>query len=243
MASRIGEIQYSSKPSRVTTQENPADPPTTGAAVARLKQSEMSWQVPTFLSKDQGTWPKTKTDPSPEAAMEVRKKIKTTVEPVQESTLSALMTETPSRLQPSRFPSWRKLVRFREWVGRFVNNCRIHINERSYGGLACQEIADAEIEITKKVQQEAFHEYYKTLGEQKALPSNSKLLSLKLVLDEDGLLRSDSRLSYADYLPFDARFPVILLRKNSVTRLIVKSFHEGINNSAGTNHTLSLLSS
>ena len=71
---------------------------------------------------------------------------------------------------------------------------------------------------------------------QKALPSNSKLLSLKQVLDKDGRLR------YPDYLPFDARFPAILPRKNSVTRLVVKSFHEGSNHSAGTNHTLSLLS-
>ena len=110
-----------------------------------------------------------------------------------------------------------------------MNNCRIHINERSYGELGCQEIADAEIEIIKKAQQEEFHEDYKASVIQKALPSNSKLLRLKPVLGEDGLLQSDGRLRYANYLPFDARFPVILPRKNSVTRLIVKSFHEGSN--------------
>ena len=54
---------------------------------ADLPTSEMWWRGPTFLSKDQQTWPKTKTDPSPEAAMEVRKKMKTSGEPVQESTL------------------------------------------------------------------------------------------------------------------------------------------------------------
>ena len=67
----------------MTTQENPAHLPTRGAAVAELKQSEMSWRGPTFLSKDQETWPKTKTEPSSEAAVEVWKKIKTTGEPVQ----------------------------------------------------------------------------------------------------------------------------------------------------------------
>ena len=134
-------------------------------------------------------------------------------------------------------------MRVRARVGRFLNNCRIHINERSYGELGCQEIADEEIEIIKKVQQEAFHEDYKALVKQKPLPSNSKLLSLKSVLDKHGLLRSDGRLRYANYLPFDARFSVILPRKNSVTRLIVKSFNEGSNHLAGTNHTLSLLSS
>jgi len=62
------------------------------------------------------------------------------------------------------------------------------------------------------------------------------------ILDEDGLLRSDGRLRYADYLPFDARYPVILPRKSWVTRLIVKSYHERSNHAVGTNHTLSLLS-
>ena len=133
-------------------------------------------------------------------------------------------------------------MRVRAWVGRFVNNCRIHINKKSYWELGCQEIADTEIEIIKKAQQEAFHEDHNALVKQKALPTNSKLLSLKPVLDEDALLRSDGRLHYADYLPFDARFPVILPRKNSVTRLIVKSFHEGSNQSAGDNHSLLLLS-
>ena len=50
---------------------------------------------------------------------------------------------------------------------------------------------------------------------------NSKLLSLNPILDEDGLLRSDGRLRYADYLPSDARYPIILPRKSGVTRLIV----------------------
>ncbi|XP_068671293.1 uncharacterized protein [Montipora foliosa] len=93
------------------------------------------------------------TDPSPEATMEVWK---TSGEPMQELTLFALMQETPSRLQPSRFSSWRKLVRVRAWVGQFVNNCRIHINERSYRELGCQEIADVEIEIIKKAQRMHF---------------------------------------------------------------------------------------
>lgn len=127
----------------------------------------------TFLSKDQETWPKNKkTDPSPKAAMEVRKKLKMSGEPVQESTLFSLTPEIPSRSQPSGFPSWREVVRVRAWVWRFLNNCRIRINKRSYGELGCQEIGDAEIEITKEAQQEAFHEDYKALVKRKALTTS-----------------------------------------------------------------------
>ena len=80
VTNRIGEIHDSSSPSQwryMRTRENPADLPTKGTGVAELKQSEMWWRGPSFLSKEQGTWPKTKTDPSPEAAMGVRKKMKT----------------------------------------------------------------------------------------------------------------------------------------------------------------------
>ena len=247
VANRVGEIHDSSSPSQwryVSTRENPADLPTRGVAVCELARSEMWWRGPTFLSEEEEAWPKTKIDPSPDAAAEVRKKVKTTLEePVRESTLFVLKPEIPSRLQPSRFSSWNRLVRVRAWVQRFVNNCRAPISGRSSGELKCQEIADAEIGIIREAQQEAFCEEYKALVKDKTLPSNSKLLGLKPVLDEDGLLRSDGILRYADYLPFDVRFPIILPRRSPVTRLIVKSYHDRSNHSAGTNHTLSLLSS
>ena len=73
-----------------------------------------------------------------------------------------------------------------------------------------------------KAQQEAFQEEYKALVNFKSIPQKSKVLSLNPILDEDGLLRSDGKLRYADYLPFDARYPIILPRKSGVTRLIVK---------------------
>jgi len=119
-----------------------------------------------------------------------------------------------------------------------VNNCGTQ-PERSSGELSSQEISDAETDIIKEAQQEAFQEEYKVLVNFKSVPQNSKLLSLNPTLDEDGLLRSDERLCYADYLPFDARYPVILPRKSGVTRLIVKSYHHRSNHAVGTNHTLS----
>ena len=36
----------------------------------------------------------------------------------------------------------------------------------------------------------------------------------------------DRPLKYAEFLPHDARFPIILPRKNCVTKLIVKHYHE-----------------
>ena len=55
-------------------------------------------------------------------------------------------------------------------------------------------------------------------------------------------MRSDSRLQYAEFLPNDVKFPIILPRRNRVTKLIVKSYHGLRKHNAGTNQTLSALS-
>jgi len=55
-------------------------------------------------------------------------------------------------------------------------------------------------------------------------------------------MRCDSRLQYAEFLPFDVRYPVILPGRNYTTRLIVKQYHEIGNHTAGTNQTLSAIS-
>ena len=101
VVNRIGEIHDSSSSSQwryESIRENPAYHPTRGAAVAELKQSEIWWRRSTFQGKDQETWPKTKIDPSPEATMEVRKKMRTSGGPVQKSTLFPLIPASPSRL-------------------------------------------------------------------------------------------------------------------------------------------------
>ena len=41
-------------------------------------------------------------------------------------------------------------------------------------------------------------------------------------LDDDRIMRSDGQLKYAEFLPYDTRYPIILPMKNWVTRLIVK---------------------
>ena len=62
------------------------------------------------------------------------------------------------------------------------------------------------------------------------------------MLDEQGLMRSDSRLRYTEYLPYDVRLPVILPRGHWVTALIVKYYQELANHAAGTNFVLCQIS-
>ena len=73
------------------------------------------------------------------------------------------------------------------------------------------------------------------------LPSASKVQPLRPVLDEDGVLRCDGRLCYTEYLPWETRLPIILLRSHWVTTLIIKQAHEQTRH-VGTNQVLAQLS-
>jgi len=60
-----------------------------------------------------------------------------------------------------------------------MNNCGTPPEERSSGKRTIQEISDAETDISKEAQQEAFQEEYKALANFKSVLQNSKLLSFE----------------------------------------------------------------
>ena len=247
VANRIGGIQSLTKPQQWrhdSTKENPADLPTRGTSVANLKDNALWWSGPEFLKSDEKDWPNVKIEVNQESLSEVRKQATIQIETENEGDLTLLATthETSWRLQPERYSSWNRLVRMRAWVQRFIENCTRKLEDRCTGDITYQEMADAETAIIRETQRQAFSEECNALTNQRPIPLNSKLLTLKPVIDEEGLLRSDGRLTYAEYLPFDVRYPIILPRKHWVTKLIVKNFHEQSNHSAGTNHTLSKIS-
>ena len=141
---------------------------------------------------------------------------------------------------PSRFSSWTKLIRVRAWVRHFVDNCRS--SNRGRGDLIVEEIEDATIQVIKGAQRKVFPNEYLSLQQQRELPKKSKLLGLQPSLDEEGQMRCDGRLKYAEFLPQEPRFPIILPCKNRVTKLIVKHYHEKDNHAGGMNQLLAALS-
>ena len=88
-------------------------------------------------------------------------------------------------------------------------------------------------QVIKSAQRKAFPDEYLALQRQRELPKKTKLLGLRPWLDEEGLMRCDGSLKYAEFLTEDARFPIILPRKNCITKLIVKHYHEKDNHTGG----------
>ena len=91
-------------------------------------------------------------------------------------------------------------------------------------------------------QRETFHDEYAALSAGKPIPKKSQLIKLNPSIDDDGVIRSDGRLKFADFLPYDTRFPIILPRGHWVTKLIVKNYHERGNHAVGVNFILCQLS-
>ena len=89
-------------------------------------------------------------------------------------------------------------------------------NRQNNKKLLPEDIRDAEEKIVQRAQQGAFCEEYEALERKKPI-QHSILLKLNPMLDEQGLIRSDSRLQYTEYVPYDVRFPVILPRGHWVT--------------------------
>ena len=74
------------------------------------------------------------------------------------------------------------------------------------------EIREAEAEVVRSCQREAFSYEYKALVSRKPILSKSLLIKLNPILDEEGCKLSNGRLPFVEYLPYDVRFPKILPR-------------------------------
>ena len=88
---------------------------------------------------------------------------------------------------------------------------------------------------------EAFADEYQALKSNRATSPKSRLTKLSPQIDESGIIPLDGRLTNANYLPYDTKYPIILPRGHHVTRLIVKHYHDKANHTRGVNFFLAQL--
>ena len=240
VANRVAQIQEVSNSAQwryVSTKENPSDLSTRGMKLDDLISSRLWWEGPVFLTEDPSTWPKNIAEaPSKDAKEEERNKNSMTF------LIRNLQPDNESRLQPERFSTLRRLIRITAWVTRFTDNCRKTEDERQTGELTVDELSDSEDSLIMMLQSNSFQTEIDALRKDKPIASNSDLIGLRPFIDDDGLLRANTRLTHADYLSYSVKHPIILPRRAWVTKLMVRSYHEQDGHDMGTNHTLSVLS-
>ncbi|XP_065680585.1 uncharacterized protein LOC136094531 [Hydra vulgaris] len=110
------------------------------------------------------------------------------------------------------------------------------------GDIAANEYHESKRKIIAKCQKKSFKEEYSNIEKGKPISISSKIISLNPQIDEDGLLRSCSRLKNAHYLPYDVKYPITLPRGHTITKLIVMHYHDEANHVMGTNQLLTKLS-
>ena len=229
VANRVAEIQRESNPNQwrhIPGEINPADLPTRGLSASELCQSKSWMRGPDFLINDEKTWPERLPNNLPlDAAVKEEKNVETH---------ATNETDKTTRLDPSRYSSWTRLVRVTAWIKRFTLNCRAppELGDMSYV-LRNTELSDAQTFWLGKAELEGFP------GKEK----DKRLLRFSPFLDKDGLLRVDGRLRLAKDLPYDTRHPVILPKKHPVTRLVIIDAHEKLGHRMGAEHLLTELRS
>ena len=243
VANRVGLIHQTSKPHQwghVAGKANPADIASRGMNIKELEAATLWWNGPDFLQKEQSEWPKKLAVTAQLAARkeETQKWLK------QESSfhVTTLNLDEDSRLNPCRFSKFNRLVRVTGWVLRFINNCRSKRDERIKTDLSVEEINDSELSVIRSMQERAFQSEFEALRKNKNLSNSSQLVSYHPFIDDDQVLRANSRLANAEFLTYDVKYPIILPRKEWVTKLIILSYHCTDEHSKGTNQTLAELS-
>ena len=106
-------------------------------------------------------------------------------------------------------------------VDRFLENSRLPAALQREGAIQPDEVASAGMRIIKQAQQEVFKEEIRAVKTGKELPSGSKLQALEPVLDEDRILHCDGRLRFAECLPWETCYPIILPRNHWIMTLII----------------------
>ena len=227
IGNRVSKIQKNSDPAcwrYVPSKENPADIATHGKSIDDLRKNTLWWYGPEFLI-DQNKWPEAVVFVS--SQLELRNNHSTYLQIKEQDNME--------RLNPTRYSSWKKLTRILAWINRFYQNCKQNDRtHRKIGELQPHEVINAEFHFIKKAQQEEFNEEYDVVMKQKCVSVKSSLSCLMPFMDEDGIIRANTRIREADYIPYNVKHPIILPRHHQVSKLIVRQQHLDNNHYGGT---------
>ena len=246
VAHRLGEIQKFTKIEQwhhIPTDQNPADIGTRPITVKELKERTLWWRGPKFLHDTKAEWPKTNIIRGGD-----KKEEKTTLPCF--ITLKSIQRAEVSRDAFEKYhPRYFSVSRGINGYVKCIQKCAYILRavrifkggERPLPGRP--ELTQTEEEDGKKwLIMEAQKEFYfEELSELKGKPEKgsqkikTEIRKFNPRLDEDGIIRSSSRLSNIDFYPMERRFPIILPRKAEFTRLLVEHLHVRFEHTLGYN--------
>ncbi|XP_059054182.1 uncharacterized protein LOC131848376 [Achroia grisella] len=152
--------------------------------------------------------------------------------------LSCVQSPDPPVPIAIRFSSWLRLLRatarvlqgarlFRLKLSRPINiNSKLFLDDTtSPSQLRVRDVIEAEKMLFRRAQIDSFPGELKAIQTTQPLPRNSRIATLAPVLDEDGLLRIDSRIKRAPDVCENAKSPIILDGRHHIARLLILHHH------------------
>ena len=243
VANRVQQIREHTSPSQwryVRSEENPADPASRGLSVQELKESNLWWRGPSFLTESTDLLDEEVDFEVHEEDKEVKKS--SVVLATGAITDSQSCAGLPERLE--RFSSWFRAKRAVAVCLRYKQRLCLKMKEKmglsssqgneSFGAsltdvpITANELKKDEQAILKSVQDDVFKTEMKSLMSTKRMKTPGKqsdLHRLDPLINEDGLLRVGGRLRRGSFST-EVTHPVILPKRGHVTDLIVAHFHE-----------------
>ena len=166
---------------------------------------------PKFLYYVEAQWPQQPTIECVDASDEEVKQI---------AVDSLLVTDQTNMSLTRKYSSWSKTLRLLAWVLWFINLTRTK-QKLNKTCLTLQELKHAEHRLVIISQLEDFNEEIITLSKGLSSSSQSRLLSLRPLLDEKGALRVGGRIKHAE-VRFGAKHQLTLAKHAHISLLLVK---------------------
>lgn len=200
----------------VKSEDNPADCASRGIMPKKLKNHNLWWNGPAWLSQFNSSNYTTSL-------------LKPTVE--EQKTTKIVLTATPDNINSpiksfiERYSSLTKLIRITTYIRRFINNSSTKKGERKTGTPSIQEM-DASLEtLIKMAQSLDFEKELISLKKGQPLCNKSQIIKLQPFLDKALILRVGGRLQNSN-LSYNAKHPIILHQKNPLSTLIIREAHQ-----------------
>ena len=237
VANRVALIHDGSDPSQwryVKSEQNPADDASRGLTADEMLNKERWAKGPEFLWGQESQWPE-KPAGLPEPPVDDKEvKIK-----VQVFTTSVEDSEKAFDRLLRQFSSWFRLKRAVAWMMRFGAWLQSHKHVVLERRLSVNELQTAERAVLRYIQGKHFPAEVDSVVHGKSVCRQSSIQSLAPRLNA-GLLVVGGRLQNAP-ISEESKYPAILPREDSVTKLIVRDIHEGEAVHGGREYVLGLL--
>lgn len=218
VSNRVTEIQELTEDARwyhISTFNNPADLLSRGVSPGVLKENELWWNGPSWLTQHHDDWPQSKQSDLQE--LPERRKTKLALVVTNQQVQIAIL---------EKYSSIIKLINVVAYCLRFKLNSLSAPEDRKGGMLTVVERNKALQNLVKIAQQE-FQEDLDTLRKRGIVEGHSKLLTLNPFLDQDDVIRVGGRLKHSN-LSYDQKYPIILPNKHRLTELLIQQEHESL---------------